>query len=257
MNKRKIIAFGAVVVLIGLAAGVILEIKSRQKPGRPGLKLVQKPALGERGQALGEMSVELPEKVLDYTSTNLSVSDIELDYLPKDTTYGRRRYVKPDQFWSDISVVLMGTDRTSIHKPQICLTGQGWKIEKSELVTISIERPHRYELPVMKLTTAGRSWKLPDGRVEELRAIYAYWFVSENRITAEHKERMWGTVEDMFKTGVMPRWAYVSCFSICRPGQEEAAYQRMEKLISEAVPEFQLTTLPATEGRLQTTAAAH
>src|SRR5262249_34844107 len=154
-------------------------------------------------------------------STNLPVEDIEFQTLPKDTTYGRRGYVKPDGFAAEIRAVLMGTDRTSIHKPQICLIGQGWKIEKSELVTVPIYRPHRYSLPAMKLT-ATMQGKAPDGRIANVRAIYVYWFVSENRLTAEHKERMWGTVADLVKTGVMPRWAYVSCLSICKPGQEDS-----------------------------------
>jgi hypothetical protein len=137
----------------------------------------------------------------------------------------------------------MGSDRTSIHKPQYCLTGIGWKIEKSELVTIPIERPHRYDLPAMKLT-AEMQGKAPDGRSATIRAIYVYWFVSDNRLTAEHKERMWATVEDLLKTGILPRWAYVSCFSKCWPGQEDAVYRRMTRLIAAAVPEFQLTTRP-------------
>ena len=51
---------------------------------------------------------------------------------------------------------------------------------------------------------------------------------------------------DMLRTGVLQRWAYVSCFSICHPGQEEETYKRIKELISAAVPHFQLTTGHAT-----------
>jgi hypothetical protein len=54
------------------------------------------------------------------------------------------------------------------------------------------------------------------------------------------------------KTGVMPRWAYVSCLAWFKPGQEDAAYRRMEQLIAAAVPEFQLYPGP---GAVVTTAA--
>jgi hypothetical protein len=37
----------------------------------------------------------------------------------------------------------------------------------------------------------------------------------------------------------LQRWAYVSYFSICEPGQEDAVFARMEKLIAASVPEFQ------------------
>jgi len=253
MNRQKLTVCVVVLVLIGCAASLLSALKARQRQGKPGLKLVEQPTLDRQGKVVRPISVQLPERVLDYTSTNLPVEDIEFNTLPKDTTYGRRSYVMRDGFRSDISVVLMGTDRTSIHKPQICLTGQGWKIEKSELVTIPIDQPHRYDLPVMKLT-AGMQWKAPDGSIANLRAIYVYWFVSENRLTAEHRERMWATVEDLIMTGVMPRWAYVSCLSVCQPGQEGLAYRRMEELIGAAIPEFQLATLPVAEAG-RTTAA--
>ena len=41
-------------------------------------------------------------------------------------------------------------------------------------------------------------------------------------------------------TGVLQRWAYVSYFSVCEPGQEDATFARMEKLIAASVPAFQL-----------------
>src|SRR5688500_3033807 len=177
MSKQKIAVFLVVVALVGSTGGAISALRARQEQGKPGLRLVEQPTLDSHGKVVRPVSVALPENVLDFVSTNLPVEDIELDYLPKDTTYGRRSYFQPGsekefgyRLRSDMSVVLMGTDRTSIHKPQFCLTGKGWKIEKSELVMLPIDRPHRYELPVMKLT-AGIQLKAPDGRIANIRAI--------------------------------------------------------------------------------------
>jgi len=44
---------------------------------------------------------------------------------------------------------------------------------------------------------------------------------------------------------VLQRWAYVTYFAVCAPGQEDAAYERLKKLIQTSVPEFQLTPKPA------------
>jgi hypothetical protein len=140
-----------------------------------------------------------------------------------------------------MTVVLMGTDRTSIHQPQYCLAGAGWHIEESELDTIPVDHPRSYDLPINKLT-AGRV--ASDG--SNVRGIYVYWFVAQNRLTAEHGQRMLDMGLDMLRTGVLQRWAYVSCFSVCRPGQEQASYARIKELITAAVPEFQLTTGEAT-----------
>src|SRR5687767_398192 len=94
MNRQKLASFLVVLLLIGLAASVIVSFKSRQQQGKPGLKLVDKPTLDPQGNVLCPVSVELPERILDYTSTNLPVEDIEFKTLPKDTTYGRRSYFK-------------------------------------------------------------------------------------------------------------------------------------------------------------------
>ncbi|MCI0537369.1 MAG: hypothetical protein L0Z50_19305, partial [Verrucomicrobiales bacterium] len=115
MNKQKVTVFFLVLALVGSAAGVISALKARQKQGKPGLKLVENPTLDSRGQVVCPVSVALPEALLGYSSTNLTVDDLELYYLPKDTTYGRRRYSQPDSekefgypLRSDLSVVLMG-----------------------------------------------------------------------------------------------------------------------------------------------------
>jgi hypothetical protein len=247
MTVKKTMAAVAVLVLIGVSAGLLATFKARQKVGKPGVKLVDKPMLDEHGKPFASVSVGLPEKILNYSSTNLFMFEEELRYLPKDTTYGRRRYLHGGDMFADMTVVLMGTDRTSIHKPQFCLTSQGWKIERSEMLTVPMARPHPYELPVMKLTTAARPLKLADGSVRPFRAMYVYWFVSEKRLTSDHKARMWGMVEDLVMTGVLPRWAYVSCLTFCPPGREEATYQWLKELIAAGVPEFQMTTMPPTE----------
>jgi len=76
------------------------------------------------------MKIDLPERVPDFTSTNVPESEVELGYFPKDTSYARRFYQAPDGFGVSTTVILMGADRTSIHRPEYCLLGQGWSIDK-------------------------------------------------------------------------------------------------------------------------------
>src|SRR6266850_2499498 len=117
-------------------------------------------------------------------------------------------------------MILMETDRSSIHRPQYCLIGGGWQIDQSEMETIGIREPRGYELPVNKLTVS-RKGRNTNGSEFTVSGIYVYWFVAENRLTAEHGQRMLDMGLEMLRTGVLQRWAYVACFSVCRPGQEE------------------------------------
>ena len=66
---------------------------------------------------------------------------------------------------------------------------------------------------------------------------------------------MWWMARELFRTGLLQRWAYISCTAICAPGQEEATTERMKQFIAAAVPEFQLTPKSPGVTAAQTSAA--
>jgi hypothetical protein len=234
MNKQKWIILIVALGLIGGAAGLLSRLRSNQKLGRPAVKTT--PIPGSQ-----RLQVDLPERVLDYTSEAIEVDDRTLGFLPQDTSFGQRRYQSPDGFTASINVVLMGRDRTSLHKTEYCLEGQGWSIDRnaSAEVKVHLDRPFPYDLPVMKfiankqVTERGQSFAA--------RAVYVFWFVADDdEYTARHAQRMWWMARDLFRTGVLQRWAMISCFTVCVPGQEDAAFERLKKFMAAAVPEVQL-----------------
>jgi len=241
MNKERWILLAVVLGLFGGTASLLAYWKVNQRLGLPGVRVVTGPVSDPEGKTVVTNTVYLPERVLDYSSEELPVTSVELGVLPEDTTYGRRHYRAADGFEILVSVVLMGTDRTSIHKPQYCLTGQGWRIDRSERTTISVEHPDPYDLPVMKLT-ATTTRETAKGEKTVAKGVYVYWFVADKALTADHFQRMWWMARDLICARTLQRWAYVSCFAVCLPGQEEAMYQRMKEFIAASVPEFQLTT---------------
>ncbi len=234
MNTRKWIFFFIAVLMMGGGAGVLVRLKANQRLGQPGVKTMP---LAE-GKNL---EVILPEQVLDYTSERIEQDKTVIGILPKDTSFGQRRYQALDGFWTQVNVVLMGSDRTSLHKPQFCLEGAGWHIDAaaSREEAVPIERPFVYDLPVMKILATRQVEH--EGQVRTFRGVYVYWFVAEDAYTAQHWQRMWWMAREVARTGVLQRWAYVSCFAVCRPGEEEATFGRMKKFIAASVPEFQLT----------------
>ncbi len=241
MNRAQWSMFSAAAAMILVAAALLARLQSHHVLGSPGVKVVHQPILGEKGEVVGTNQVALPARVLDYSSEASPIYQVELDWLPKDTTFGRRTYHTPDEVApTTMTVVLMGTDRTSIHKPQICLTGQGWKIDQSEVVRIPIAEPRPYSLPAMKML-ATKEFANAQGQRVTARSVYVYWFVSDEQLTALHGERMWWMATGLLRTGVLQRWAYVSCLSLCYPGQEEATFEKMKRFLGAAVPQFQLT----------------
>ncbi|MBM3878699.1 MAG: exosortase-associated EpsI family protein [Verrucomicrobia bacterium] len=240
MTRSKWIVAGVALALMALSAALLFRLKAVQRLGPPGVKVVALPG-SER------LEIELPARVRQYASTNVAPTELELSTLPQDTTFGRRLYLSPSGFQLLLSVVMMGTDRTSIHKPEFCLTSQGWQITHQETTALPIEYPHPYELPVRKFY-ASMAAQGPGGQVTRWSGVYVFWFVADQHLTASHLSRVATITWDLLRTGVLPRWAYVSCFATCPPGQEQVVYERMAQFLAAAVPEFQLVTLPSAGG---------
>jgi hypothetical protein len=243
MTRQKWLVLAAVLLLVGATIGAVNHVHLLQKMGPPGLKLIEAKVYDTATNVIGTVTVPLPPSVLTYTSRVLPITVTEVSWLPKDTTFARRLYEASNAPSLMLSVILMGSDRGSIHQPQICLAGQGFQIEKQEITSIPVARPHPYDLPVMKVT-AGKKARTKEGREITIRALYVYWFVAENQLTVKHGDRMWSMAKQLLRTGTLQRWAYVACFSQCLPGEEDAAYEVIKRFIAAATPEFQLAAGP-------------
>ncbi|MGA9778632.1 MAG: exosortase-associated EpsI family protein [Verrucomicrobiia bacterium] len=232
MKSRKIIVFVCVLALIAGGAGALTWLKKNQRLGAPGIKATPIPGSIR-------MDFDLPAHVLDFSSKKEAQAQTVLDTLPRDTSYAQRLYADTNGFWVNANVILMGMDRTSIHKPDFCLPGQGWNIDKRETVSIPIQGPRPYRLQVAKWTITNFVQN-QDGQKEKVRGLYVFWFAAKNEETDSHWQRIWWLTRDLLTKGALQRWAYISYFAICPPGQEDAAFARIEKLIAASVPEFQL-----------------
>ena len=246
MKGQRLAVLLVVLGLIGGTALALGRVKQWQRLSPPGVRVISETMPGVEGLpggtnrtfVAGTQRVDLPSQVLDFTSQLRPVDKIVYDWLPQDTTYGQRLYEAPDGFQVLNNVVLMGTDRTSMHQPQACLPGAGWRIDSTERRTLEMDRPHPYSLPVTQLILSP-TWQRPEGGRDERRGVLVYWYVTADELTANARASMWSQARKLIQTGILQRWAYVSYFTLCLPGQEEACLERMRRLIRAAAPEFQ------------------
>src|ERR1035437_6852522 len=148
MKHQKWLVFFVALGLMAGTAGALSWLRANQKLGRPGIKAVAIP-----GSVM--MKIELPENVLDFTSTNMPEPEVVLGYLPKDSSYTERIYVVPDGFWIQATIVLMGADRTSIHNADYCLAGTGFSDREKSIADISIVGSQVWQLPVSRWNLSG------------------------------------------------------------------------------------------------------
>lgn len=233
---KKWLLFSVALAMMAGTAGALTWLKAHQRLGQPGVK-------AEAIPNSVTMHLQLPERVLDFTSTNMPTSEVVLDFLPKDTSYAERHYQAPDGSWAIANLILMGEDRTSIHRPEYCLPGQGWQIREKTEVKLPIAGERPYELPVYKWIVA-KTISTPDGTQQPVSGIYVFWFVTKDQTADDFPTMLKSMLLHLIRHGVMQRWAYVSYFTVCLPGQEDATFARVKQLIAASVPEFQLP--PAT-----------
>jgi hypothetical protein len=235
MSRTQTITGVFLLVLIAATGLFLTDLKAKQRLGEPGVKTRPLPDSNN-------LEVLLPENLPGYKSEILTNVETVLQVLPGDTSYRARSYQTPDGFWAELTVVLMGSDRSSIHKPQICMTGQGWAIDgaRTRVEQIPMNQPFAYDLPVNKII-ASKVVQDAQGRSRTLNGIYVYWFVDATHYTDNSWKWMaWWMPRDLLLNGLLERWAYISYFSPCLPGQEDATFDRMKKLIALSAPEFQL-----------------
>lgn len=161
------------------------------------------------------------------------VSLAEGRILPADTVLLKKHYVRPTGQAMSVSVVLSGQEQKSIHRPQQCLPAQGHVIEADRVLEIPVPgREHPLPVRVLSLRRTARAL---DGREVRQLSAYAYWFVSSNRETPNHLERLfWMSIDRVFRR-TAHRWAYVAV-STDRLGETDDPSARLSEFIAALYP---------------------
>ncbi len=151
----------------------------------------------------------------------------EKQLLPRDTEIIRRVYRAHglDAFF--VTIAVSGTERRSIHRPQVCLVSQGNAILNQRVIDVPVAQ--RDPLKVMMLD-------LQQGDDNSGNATcFAYWFVTEGRETPKHLARLSWMAWDNIVHNTRRRWAYISVATYRTPGSEEHV-ERVRHFLSELYP---------------------
>lgn len=130
----------------------------------------------------------------------------EKEQLPLDTEFVKSAYTNQSGASLHTSIVLSGTARDSIHRPQRCLKGQGNNLDQEYSIQIPIEGRKPLNVRVIKTS---RIFETKDGDVPYY-GYYAYWFVGQHRETPYHLERMFWLAWDRVVNSTANRWAYIA-----------------------------------------------
>jgi EpsI family protein len=188
--------------------------------------------------------MQLPGEVseLGFTGKDQDISEEEKTILPSDTEFARKSYTNAEGDTILASIVLSGGEKRSIHRPEICLPGQGWTIRSGKVIPIELKSG--VVLQVMDLNVS-REVAVGPNQFKTLHSHFLYWFVGKDRVTPSHLERTLATSWDRVAHKTNHRWAYVivaaQVMNEIIPGRKdsEQTLDLLKQFIREIVPTFQ------------------
>ena len=149
----------------------------------------------------------------------------ELTVLPPDTRISRRRYSNALGACAYVAVIVGGSSKRSIHRPELCLPAQGYVLDSPR-----------------ELSVGGRPWcVLSLRRRDAAPEALAYTFFNQTGLrTSSHLRRIFADVWDRSVLNRIDRWAMVTVH-VGMPGGFEASDRAkrstLEKLLAGIVVE--------------------
>lgn len=185
------------------------------------------------------VNLSLPFKIGDMIGFETQISEAERIILPSDTEFVRKTYRSRTGDQVLVSIVLSGSDKRSIHRPEICLPGQGWTVKGGK--TQEIDLSDAKTLDVMNLYLE-RQVQQDSGEKLPLYSYYMYWFVGSDLVTSSHLERILRSMWDRIFRQKNHRWAYVIVSSTITEGlrplgkSAEETQDMMNDIVREVAP---------------------
>ena len=186
----------------------------------------------------------LPMQFASFQGKKVSVTGRELDILAKDTEFERASYANLDNRAHpavQVSVVFSGKDiNNSIHRPERCLTAQGWNFVKERKVVVKGAMPDGSDIPFREIVCV-KPVQLENGKTIKTMLVQYYSFFGHSMITEDHYGRTLQDMKDRLFKGYDQQWAYAT-FSmpvtqiyadqgLTRPGRKTYTLEETEKIL--------------------------
>lgn len=257
MEKSLLKPFITVIILMGLSVialaftvdveldfipGVKMELPEDVE-GWTGnqLKFCHNPeecAAGYKDASFYVSDLEIPDICPNCGSSLYNMARSEKEQLPEDTEFVKSAFTNDAGTRLFTSIVLSGTARDSIHRPQRCLKGQGNTLDGEYDLEVPIEGRKPLKVRVIKTS---RTFRTAEGEVPYY-SFYAYWFVGQDRETPSHYSRMFWLAYDRVVRSSANRWAYIAV-----QGEREAEGTEYEQdiinFVKEMYPEILTETM--------------
>lgn len=181
--------------------------------------------------------LNLPAEIPGLKSELIEMSAKEREWLPDTTRYIKRTYypegAQPSGFHSvNVSLIVSGGDERSLHRPSVCMDGQGWSIPSKTVRTLEVDGK---QVEIMDLYLK----RVSNGQMIE--AHYYFFWVGRGISTPSYAKMKGISLWDNFSKNVNHRWAYPGVFLYVNPDAEDPqgnAWARAQHVLKHTIPHF-------------------
>jgi exosortase len=190
------------------------------------------------------VNMQLPSVICSMPSEEFEMTQRERENLFNDVTISRRNYhsSKGQNFLA--TAVLSGQVRRSLHRPEVCLPGQGWVISRKEEIPLNLKDGRTLSATLLSLF---RDEISQEGERQRLRGMNIFWYVGSAGVTtADYYDHVYQSYFDSVFKNINHRWALLSFFTLYTDNSvfsldsnaELAAMSEIQSFISEAAAEM-------------------
>ena len=169
--------------------------------------------------------------VCPFCNSPLSTISVgEQTLLPESTPIFRKLYEAPGRPDVTATVVFSGMERRSIHRPQVCLVGQGHRITDEYTYEARLGPDRTFPVRVLEISRPVRD--LDGETAGTLSSVYAYWLFNPERETDSHLVRFFRMTVDNVLRSYRPRWGYASISVPRDPARPDAWKKELDDFLA-------------------------
>ncbi|MCB1224182.1 MAG: exosortase/archaeosortase family protein [Verrucomicrobiales bacterium] len=195
------------------------------------------------------VTLDLPLRVSAYQGRPMEITTKEKELLnPEGVELARTAYLDARRREIIATIIVGGPGKRTLHRPEVCLPGQGWSIVDSNEITIPLQDGRNVHATVLRLL---RDRIDADGQRLRFRGLNIYWYVgSDGSTVADFYGHVTQGYRDAILKNLNHRWSMVSVFTPVWEGpvgredpfEELRALDDTKAFITELAP--QLMILP-------------
>lgn len=186
----------------------------------------------------------LPLQFKDFQGMEQGMTMQEKSILAEGVKIVRNAYLGPGGRQITVTLITSGQGKRELHRPEVCLPGQGWNMAESTPVELKLSDGRTLTATLLRLFS---DREISPGVPSRMRAVNLYWYVGSDGTTSPdyYDHIRISYLDAIFKT-INHRWSMVSIFSPITDSQsadgnpfaEIGAIEEVKNFVQELAPHF-------------------